>query len=76
MPLNIFNRSGNTFKDPSSYSHPATAAHTAALEKLEKTLSLFVMPDIDTIKHLTKDPDAEDYAGIAINKARMILETL
>ena len=34
------------------------------------------MPDIDTIKHLTKDPDAEDYAGIAINKARMILETL
>lgn len=50
--------------------------NTAALEKLEEALSLFVMPDIDTIKHLTKDPDAEDYAGIAINKARMILETL
>ena len=34
------------------------------------------MPDIDFIRHLTKDTDAEDYAANAINAAKKILETL
>ena len=49
---------------------------SASLQKLNQALSLFVMPDIDFIRHLTKDPDAEDYAANAINAAKQILNTL
>ena len=49
---------------------------SASLQKLNQALSLFVMPDIDFIRHLVKDSDAEDYAANAINSAKKILDTL
>lgn len=54
----------------------SAAGNKKGLAAIDKALSLFVMPDNDTIKYLTSAVCPEDYAAETINVAKKIIDLL